>query len=151
MNNPRNYPVPARLAPYFNDVVVHEAEVIYTHESNKLRAAAELARYKSTDKRPVTSLEIGEAELTDWMVHSLALERANHAYLAEVHKEEERIQREAQKKQQTCSYCKQVDASVSILADGYGMMCQDCRDVLRAMRIDKLKTKERVKALEGLL
>lgn len=147
MINPRNYPVPARLAPYFNDVEVHPAEVTYTHELNRLSAARELAQHKSTDKHPVSPMEIGEAELTDWMMHVLALERADHAYRREVNKEEERIKREAWKKEYTCPYCKQVDGTVSVRADGYGKMCQDCRDVLETMRIDQLKTKERVKAL----
>lgn len=147
MINPRNCPVPARLAPYFNDVDVHPAEVIHTHELNKLRATRELAEYKSTDKHPVSVLEVTEAEVTDWMIHVLALERANNAYRREANKEEERIKREAWKKEQTCPYCKQVDATVAIQPDGHGKMCQDCRDVLETMRIDQLKTKERVKAL----
>lgn len=151
MINPRNYPVPARLAPYFNDVDVHPAEVTYTHELNKLSAARELAQHKSTDKHPISPLEIGEAELTDWMMYRLALERANNAYRREVNKEEERIKREAWKKEQTCPYCKEINATVAIRSDNLGKICQDCRDVLNAMRIDQLKTKERVKALEGLL
>ena len=143
----KGFEVPKHLEPYFEDAIatVHVAEVVHTHENNRLRAARELADYLE-----VRIFNLTNQQVDDWMMFNLGLERAHNAYRKVKNEEQAEIQRQEWVRDNTCPYCKTV-VLLQTRPDALGRSCQDCRDAYEALRVDKLKTAARLKALNEVL
>lgn len=141
----KGFEVPKYLQPYFEDAIatVHSAEVIYEHESNRFRASRELADYLDVNVH-----EVSNQQIDNWMMFMLGLERANNAYKKDKNEEQNKAKRLEWERDNTCPYCATVIALPNI-PHTLGKSCQDCRDVYEALRVDKLKTAARLKALNN--
>lgn len=148
------FPIPEVLKPYYEEALksVHPLEVTASHELNRFAAERRLNKYKTEttgDKFPQSS----ENEVNAFMMHEKAIEKATLAYRRIEHEKQAKLDRSIWLSNNTCPYCGQVEnlnvryvGGVSI-----GRCCQDCHEVAESMRIEKLKTKERIKALGAIL